>query len=45
MNSNENNEYRRPSWDEYFLEIVKTVAKRATCNRGKSGCVIVKNKI
>ncbi|MBQ9254002.1 MAG: AAA family ATPase [Bacteroidales bacterium] len=34
----------RPTWDEYFLEIVKTVAKRATCNRGRSGCVIVKNK-
>ncbi len=34
----------RPPWDEYFLEIVKTVAKRATCNRGRSGCVIVKNK-
>lgn len=36
--------YQRPSWDEYFLEVVKTVAKRATCNRGRSGCVIVKNK-
>lgn len=34
----------RPSWDEYFLEIVKTVSKRATCNRGRSGCVIVKNR-
>jgi len=34
----------RPPWDKYFLEIVKTVAKRATCNRGRSGCVIVKNK-
>lgn len=42
MNKIQNRE--RPSWDEYFLEIVKTVAKRATCNRGKSGCVIVKNK-
>lgn len=34
----------RPSWDEYFMEICKAVAKRATCNRGRSGCVIVKNK-
>ena len=34
----------RPTWDEYFLEIVKTVAKRATCDRGRSGCVIVKDK-
>lgn len=34
----------RPSWDEYFMEICKAVAKRATCDRGKSGCVIAKNK-
>ncbi len=34
----------RPSWDEYFIEISKSVAKRATCNRGRSGCVIAKNK-
>ncbi len=36
--------YNRPSWDEYFMEIADTVAKRATCDRGRSGCVIVKNK-
>lgn len=36
--------YIRPSWDEYFMEIADTVAKRATCDRGRSGCVIVKNK-
>jgi len=35
---------KRPSWDEYFMEIMDSVSKRATCNRGKSGCVIVKNK-
>lgn len=34
----------RLTWDEYFLEVVKTVAKRATCDRGRSGCVIVKDK-
>ncbi len=34
----------RPSWDEYFIEISKAVAKRATCDRGKSGCVIAKDK-
>jgi dCMP deaminase len=34
---------KRPKWDEYFLEIMNTVAKRATCGRGRSGCVIVKN--
>ena len=35
---------KRPSWDEYFMEIMDSVSKRATCNRGKSGCVIVKDK-
>ena len=34
--------YKRPSWDEYFMEICQTVAKRATCDRGRSGCVIAK---
>ena len=34
----------RPSWDEYFLEVMKSVAARATCDRGRSGSVIVKDK-
>ncbi|MDO8625640.1 MAG: cytidine/deoxycytidylate deaminase family protein [Candidatus Diapherotrites archaeon] len=36
--------YRRPNWDEYFLEMTRVVAKRATCDRGRSGCVIVRDK-
>lgn len=40
----ENTKYVRPSWDEYFLEIMETVGKRATCDRGRSGSVIVKDK-
>lgn len=36
--------YVRPSWDEYFLEISRTVATRATCDRGRSGCVIVRER-
>ena len=36
--------YKRPSWDEYFMELANTASKRATCDRGRSGCVIVKNK-
>ena len=35
----------RPSWDDYFFEVCQAIAKRATCNRGKSGCVIVKDKL
>ncbi len=36
--------YKRPSWDEYFLSLVKAVGSRGTCDRGRSGCVIAKNK-
>lgn len=34
----------RPSWDEYFLDMADAVSRRATCDRGKSGCVIVRDK-
>jgi dCMP deaminase len=34
----------RPSWDDYFLDMADAASKRATCNRGKSGCVIVRDK-
>ena len=36
--------YIRPSWDEYFSKMVDAVASRATCDRGRAGCVIVKDK-
>ncbi len=36
--------YRRLSWDEYFMEIAHTVSKRATCDRGRSGCVIARDR-
>ena len=39
-----NEKHQRPSWDEYFLHVADTVAQRATCDRGRSGCVIVKDK-
>jgi len=41
---NKNEKHQRPSWDEYFLHVADTVAQRATCDRGRSGCVIVKDK-
>jgi dCMP deaminase len=44
MSKKESNEYVRPSWDEYFMELANTAAKRATCDRGRSGCVIVRDK-
>lgn len=40
----EEGKYIRPSWDEYFMELANAAAKRATCDRGRSGCVIVKDK-
>jgi len=40
----ETKKYIRLTWDEYFMEVAKTIAKRATCDRGRSGCVISKDK-
>jgi dCMP deaminase len=37
-------EYQRPSWDDYFLEVAQAIAKRSTCDRGRIGCVIARNK-
>jgi len=34
----------RPTWDEYFLEIAKTVSTRSACFRAHVGAVIVKDK-
>jgi len=39
----ESENYRRPSWDEYFMEVCQAIAKRATCDRGRSGCVIARD--
>ena len=34
----------RPSWDQYFKEIVQVTAKRSSCNRLNVGCILVKDK-
>ena len=34
----------RPSWDDYFLGLAHAASKRSTCNRGRSGTVIVRDK-
>jgi dCMP deaminase len=33
--------YVRPSWDEYFLNLVEHIGKRGSCERGRAGYVIV----
>ncbi len=36
--------HKRPSWDEYFLEMASLVAKRSTCLRRSVGAVLVRDK-
>lgn len=36
--------HTRPSWDEYFMNIAELVGSRATCDRGRSGCVVVRDR-
>ena len=33
----------RPSWNDYFKEIVEVTSKRSACERLKVGCVFVKD--
>jgi len=33
----------RPGWDEYFMEVARTVATRATCPRASVGAVVVRD--
>ena len=37
--------YKRPDWNEYFLDIAKAVGRRATCLRRRYGAIIVKDNI
>ena len=37
-------QFSRPSWDEYFMDIVRDVATRSTCRRRKVGAILVKDK-
>jgi dCMP deaminase len=36
--------HTRPSWDEYFMSIAELIGSRATCGRGRTGCVIVRDR-
>ncbi|MDP2932791.1 MAG: deaminase, partial [bacterium] len=39
----EERKHYRPSWDDYFMAIVKIIAARGTCDRLYSGSVLVKD--
>jgi len=34
----------RPSWDKYFLDVARLVARRSTCLRRNVGAILVKDK-
>ena len=36
--------HKRPTWDEYFIGMADYVGTRGTCDRGRSGAILVKDK-
>ena len=42
--SNPGSKITRPSWDEYFMNIAREVARRSTCLRRQLGAILVKDK-
>lgn len=36
--------HKRPSWDEYFVQLLEVVSLRGTCDRGYNAAVLVKDK-
>lgn len=40
----EEQKHVRPSWDEYFMRLAVMVGERGTCDRGRAGTVIVRDK-
>lgn len=39
--NNTQSKYIRPTWDEYFLSLLEPLGRRGTCDRGRSGALIV----
>jgi dCMP deaminase len=39
-----NRKLKRPSWDEYFIDIADLISTRSTCLRRKVGAIIVKER-
>jgi dCMP deaminase len=36
--------HQRPSWDEYFIQLAEMVGTRGTCDRGRAGAILVRDK-
>jgi dCMP deaminase len=32
-------------WDDYFMDICRVIGEKGTCDRGRSGCVIVRDNM
>lgn len=45
MGNNGRIQHKRPSWNEYFIEIAKVVSSRSTCLRRRYGAVIAKDNV
>ena len=43
-NQSEKIPHKRPDWQEYFLNVMDTVAMRANCDRGRAAAIIVRDK-
>ncbi len=37
-------EHARPSWDEYFMELARVVARRSTCLRRRVGALLIRDR-
>lgn len=44
LDSKKLEKYDRPSWDEYFIKITEMVGSRGSCDRGRVGCVITRDR-
>lgn len=44
MTDKDEHPFNRPSWDEYFLQMAELIGSRGTCDRGRAGAVITKDK-
>lgn len=45
MEKSKKSSKKRPSWDEYFMEIAQKTATRSTCDRKHVGAIIVRDKV